>query len=93
MDMLALIIALSAVMWYIIDRVKNQFWEGTTYGKYITICIAAVFGFALSFSFNLDIIYACGLFSDSTLAGKILTGLLLMSGSSAISEIIEKIKS
>lgn len=92
MDMLALIIALSAVMWYIIDRVKGQFWEGTTYGKYITICLAAIFGFALSFSFDLDIVYACGLFGNSTLAGKILTGLLLMSGSSAISEVIERIK-
>lgn len=92
MDMLTLIIALSAVMWYIIDRVKGQFWEDITYGKYITICTAAIFGFALAFSFDLDIVYGAGLYANTTLAGKVLTALLLMSGSSAISEIIERIK-
>lgn len=93
MEMLTLIIALSTIMWYIIDRLKTQIWEELPYGKWITMGIAAAAGFALSFAFGLDIIFACGFVEAPTIAGEIITGFTLMSGSSAISEIIEKIKS
>lgn len=91
MDALALILALSAILWYCIDRFKPM-WETVSWGKYITILVAAAGSFGLVFSFGLDIVAALGLFAEDTVAGKILTGLALMSGSSAISEIIEKIK-
>jgi hypothetical protein len=44
------------------------------------------------FSFNLDLIVALELVAEISLAGQIVTGLVLMSGSSTISEIIAKIK-
>ena len=91
MEALSLIIALSAVLWYCIDRFKPM-WENLSWGKYMTMLVAAVGSFALVFSFNLDIIAAIELVSEITVAGKVLTSLVLMSGSSAISEIITKIK-
>lgn len=92
MDILALIMALSCVMWYIIQRLKSELWESLSWGKWLTILCAAVGGFGLTFAFDLDIIYACGLVAEISLAGKILTALTLMSGSSGIAEIIERIK-
>lgn len=92
MDILVLIIALSSVMWYIIQRGKDEIWGKYPFGKWITIGIAAIFGFGLAFSFNLDIIYACELVDEISLAGEIITGFVLMSGSSAVAEVIEKIK-
>ena len=91
MDALTLIIALSAVLWYCVDRFKPM-WENVSWGKYITMLVAAVGSFSLVFSFNLDLVAALELVAEITIAGKILTGLVLMSGSSAISEIITKIK-
>ena len=92
MDMIALIIALSVTMWYIIQRGKDEFWGKYSFGKWITISCAAILGFFLTFSFNIDIIYATGFVKEVTFAGIVLTCLTLMSGSSAVSEIIEKIK-
>lgn len=91
MDMVILIVALSSIIWYLIDRFK-PIWDGTKLGKYVTIAIAAIMSFGVVFSFDLDLIYGLELFNSMTIAGKILTGLALMSGSSAVSEIIGKIK-
>ena len=91
MDLLALILMLSTVMWYVIDRVK-PYWAEASYGKYITMGIAALFGLGLSFGYGLDIVYALGLVPEVGVIGKILTGLVLMGGSSAVSEIIAKVK-
>ena len=49
-------------------------------------------GFVLAFGYNLDIVVAAGLVEESSVLGIILTGLTLMSGSSAVNEIITKIK-
>ena len=91
MEMLTLIISLSIIMWYIIDRFKEM-WEGTKYGKYITMAVSAVFAFAISFGFGVDIILALGLVQDGSVIGTVITALALMSGSSAVSEIIERVK-
>lgn len=91
MEMLSLILALSAVLWFLVDRFK-PIWEGLSFGKYITLLVAGIGAFALVFSFNLDLILACGLVKATTIAGKIITGLVLMSGSSAVAEIIERVK-
>lgn len=91
MEMLTLILALSAVLWFLVDRFK-PLWEGLSFGKYITLLVAGIGAFALVFSFNLDLILACGLVKATTIAGKIMTGLVLMSGSSAVAEIIERVK-
>lgn len=91
MEMLSLILALSAVLWFLVDRFK-PLWEGLSFGKYITLLVAGIGAFALVFSFNLDLILACGLVEATTIAGKIMTGLVLMSSSSAVAEIIERVK-
>lgn len=91
MEMLTLIISLSIIMWYIIDRFKEM-WEGTKYGKYITMAVSAVFAFAISFGFGVDIILALGIVQEGSVIGTVITALALMSGSSAVSEIIERVK-
>ena len=91
MEMLTLIIALSAVLWYVVDRFKSG-WNALPYGKWITVIVAGIGSFGLVFSFGLDLIFACGLVDGVSMAGQILTGFVLMSGSSAISEIIARIK-
>lgn len=91
MTMLGLIIALSTIIWYIIDRFKVS-WENLKYGKYITIIVSAILSFGACFAFGLDIIFGLGLVAAISIPGKIITGLLLMSGSSAVSEIIGAIK-
>lgn len=91
MEMLTLIVALSAVLWYVIDR-AHPLWENLSYGKWITLVVAGIGSFGLVFSFGLDLIFACGLVDSISMAGQILTGFVLMSGSSAISEVIARIK-
>lgn len=91
MTMLMTILALSGVMWYLIDRLK-MVWADKEYGKYITMAVSAVLGFGLTFSFGLDVLFALGIVETVSIAGQLLTGAALMSGSSAISEIITAIK-
>ena len=91
MEMLTLIIGLSMIMWYVIDRFK-PLWTELSYGKYITIGLSAVFGFVLAFGFGLDLVNAVGLYDAVTPIGTAVTGCLLMSGSSAVSEVITKVK-
>ena len=91
MEMLTLIVALSAVLLYVIDR-AHPLWENLSYGKWITLVVAGIGSFGLVFSFGLDLIFACGLVDSVSMAGQILTGFVLMSGSSAISEVIARIK-
>ena len=92
MEMVALIVALSCVLWYLIDRGKDALWGQFPWGKYVTIAVSAIGAFAITFSFGLDLIFGLTLTPDVTLAGQILTGFTLMSGSSAVAEIIGKIK-
>lgn len=91
MESLTLIIALSAILWYLIDRFK-PLWEGLEWGKWVTTGCAALGSFALVFFFQLDILYALTLVPEISIAGEIITALALTSGSSAIAEIIERIK-
>lgn len=89
--MLTLIIALSAILWYLIDRFKPM-WSELKYGNYITVLISAIGGFAFSFGYQLDLLYASGLVEKASILGIIITGLTLMSGSSAVAEVIERIR-
>jgi hypothetical protein len=91
MSSIALILALSAIIWYVIDRVKVV-WAGIPYGKYITTTMAAILGSAVVFGYNLDLIHAMGIVGSISIVGKIITVFAFMCGSSAISEIIARIK-
>ena len=91
MDALTLILTLSAIIWYVVDRLKPV-WMGHDWSKYITTAAAGALGTLAVFGYNLDIIMALGLTSQISLMGKIITILGFMCGSSAISEIIARIK-
>lgn len=91
MGSIALILALSAVIWYIVDRFK-PIWSGQTWGKYVTTAVAGALGAAVVFGYGLDVICAMGIANEISIIGQILTVLALMCGSSAISEIIARIK-
>jgi hypothetical protein len=92
MNSLTLILTLSAIIWYVIDRIK-VIWSEKPYGKYITTAMAGLLGAAMVFGYNLDLICAVGLITEVTIIGKLMTVLAFMCGSSAISEIIARIKS
>lgn len=91
MTSITLILALSAVIWYVIDRIK-PIWSGVVHGKYITTAIAGVMAAAVVFGYGLDLIQALGIVDHMSIVGQVLTVLALMCGSSAISEIIARIK-
>jgi len=91
METLGIIIAISTVIWYLVDRFK-PLWEGAKGSKYITIGISAILGTIAVITFNLDILVATGIVVDVTFFGMLCTVLLYMAGSSAIAEIIERIK-
>lgn len=91
MEAISIILAFSGIMWYLIDRAK-PLWAEVAWGKWVTIGVAAAAGFALAFGFNLDLIYTLGMTASASVGGTIITGFALMAGSSAVSEIIEKIQ-
>ena len=91
MSSIALILALSAIIWYVIDRFK-PIWSEKSWGKYITTAVAGVLGAAVTFGYNLDLIFSIGIVPEISIVGKLITVLAFMCGSSAISEIIARIK-
>ena len=91
MNSITLIMALSAIIWYILDRVK-PLWSDKSWGKYVTTLAAGVLGAAVVFGYGLDIVCAMGMATEMTVVGQVITVLALMCGSSAISEIITRIK-
>ena len=91
MTSITLIFALSAIIWYVVDRFK-PIWADLTWGKYVTTAIAGALGAMVIFGYGLDLIQALGIIDHVTFIGQLLTVLTLMCGSSAISEIIARIK-
>lgn len=91
MNMLALLLAISAIEWYVIENLKANIWGSFSWGHYVTVVISLVASFALAFSLGLDILVAVGLMEAVSKAGMILTGFVLSSGSSAIAELLEAI--
>ena len=91
MNMLALLLAISAIEWYVIENLKKNVWGNLPWGNYITIGVSLVASFALAFAFNLDILVAVGLVDTVSQAGIMLTGFVLSSGSSALAELLEAI--
>lgn len=89
MSMITIILALSAIMWYVIDNLKEKIWGGKPYSSYITIAVSAVAAFALAFGYGLDIIYALGFAEAVTVLGEIITALAMMSGSAVVSELVD----
>ena len=91
MDSLMIIVALSAVIWYVVDRIK-EVWTSLSWGKWLTVALSAILSAACVFCFNMDLITALGLTEASSIMGQILTVLVLMSGSSGVSEVIQRVR-
>lgn len=91
MTTIAFLLTLSGILWYIIDRIKPM-WSEVKFGNYITMGVALAGGLALSFAFNLDILYSLGIFQEASVLGKIVTAVAFMSGSSGISELVKFFK-
>ena len=89
MSMIAIILALASMMWYIIDNLKDKLWAGKPYSSYITIAVSALGSFALVFGYGLDIVYALGFASSVTVICEIITALAMMAGSAVVSEIVD----
>ena len=89
MTMITIIIALSAIMWYVIDNLKDKIWAGKSYSSYITIGVSALCAFALAFAYGLDIIFALGIVDHVTWIGEVITAMAMMAGSAVVSEIVE----
>ena len=92
MDSLTLILTMCTVMWYLIDNLKENIWGGLPYSNYITIAVSAIGSFALSFSYNLDLLNALGLLPEVGMLGQVITALTMMGGSALVSEIVEKFR-
>ena len=92
MSMIALILVLSSMMWFVIDNLKEKIWANKPYSSYITIAVSALLSFALTFGYSLDIVFALGLAESVTVIGEIITALAMMSGSAVVSEIIERFR-
>lgn len=94
MQPIATILIFSTVIWYIVDRIKKSFDEAqkVNWSKWATIISAAALSTACVLCFNLDLISALSIVQETSLMGQILTILILMSGSSGVSEIISAIK-
>lgn len=90
-EMLTLLFVLSTIIWFVIDRVK-PFWSGLSWGKYVTIVVAAVLGAVVVFTYGIDILVALAVTNQVTIVGEILSTLVIMSGSSALSELLALIK-
>lgn len=89
MDSLTLILAMSTIMWYLIDNLKENIWGNFEYSNYVTIAVSAVGSFVLCFSYHLDLIYALGLVAELSVLGQVITALVMMGGSALVSEIVE----
>ena len=90
-EMLTLLFVLSTIIWFVIDRVK-PFWSGLSWGKYVTIAVAAVLGAVVVFTYGIDILVALAVTNQVTIVGEILSTLVIMSGSSALSELLKLVK-
>ena len=85
MEALSTIATFSAVVWYIIDRIKPL------WGKWITIAVSAILCGAGTALFNLNIIAAFGFETSLPIVAQYaITTVILMSGSSCVNEILEK---
>ena len=91
MEGLMLVLIMSMVMWFIIEKFKPM-WSNLPYGKYITTAVAAIAGFGLAFGVPLGILTSAGLVGIPAVIDNIITGFALMAGSSGVAELVGKIK-
>lgn len=84
------IISFSVIVWIFLDRLK-KLWQSNKYSSIITSGLALLFGLAIAFLYNLDLVVELALSEQPTILGYIFTGLAIMGGSSCINELLQKI--
>lgn len=84
------IISFSIIVWIFLDRLK-KLWQSNKYSSIITSGLALLFGLAIAFLYNLDLVAELSLSEQPTILGHIFTGLAIMGGSSCINELLQKI--
>ena len=91
MEAMSMIATFSAVVWYVIDRIK-PLWSNKSWGKWITIGLSAVLCGAGTAIFNLNIVAALGFETSLPIVAQYaITTIILMSGSSCVNEILAKV--
>lgn len=68
MNSITLIMALSAIIWYCIDRCKPM-WAEKAWGKYVTTAVAGLLGAAVVFGYDLDLVCAMGMAAEVSIVG------------------------
>ena len=92
MEAVTLLLTFSGMVWYIIDRIK-PLWSSVSWGKWITVGVSGLLCGLGTWSLNLNIFAALGFEPVlPAVAQYVITTIILMSGSSCVSEILEKFK-
>lgn len=85
------VLVLATMVQFIVEIVKG--WLPAKVSKYITPQIlAAIFGIAVALVFSIDVFALAGYQTAVPYVGCILTGIILSAGSSAMHELIAKIR-
>lgn len=89
--MLGLLMVISVIMWYIIDRFKVMFYEDLSWSKYLTTGLALIFSTVLTFTFHLDLFVALEEWTKITHItpiGQVFSILAMTGGSSFVAELV-----
>jgi hypothetical protein len=87
-----LVFLLATLVQYIVDILKNAI-PATAIGKVTLAPIySLIVGIALAIIFQVDIMAALGFATQYAIAGWIITGLIVSGGSSAVHELIAKLR-
>lgn len=90
MELLTKILVLSGVIWYLVDRFKGM-WESVSFHSMLTSLFALVLSAFAVLSLKLDLLMAVGVYDTPQIVGYCFTALAFASGSSGISEILDKV--
>lgn len=86
------VLILATLVQFLVDIVKG--WLPEVVIRYFTPpLIAAVFGITIALVFNLDLFAQAGYAAEIPIISNILTGIILSAGSTAIHELIAKLRS
>ena len=89
------IIVFAVVVWWIIDQVKRVYpvlkipenWQ-----KIVTIVLAVAMGAGCAWGYKLDLLLELAITDTVTFGGQVFAGVAIAAGSSAVFELVEKMK-
>ena len=89
------IIVFAVVVWWIIDQIKRVYPVlkiPETWQKIVTIVLAVAMGAGCAWGYNLDLLLELNITDAVTFGGKAFAGVGIAAGSSAVFELVEKMK-